>query len=492
MRARGADFSCTNLSSADLSHADFAEADLTHACLSGVLARNAIFQNAVMCSVHLDGSFMVGANFRDSRLDKATMTNAILDDACLSGARLVGADLSSSSLRATSIVAADLTGACLRYVFLPDADLTDAKLTEAQLDGTVLRRAKLRRADLTGADLTKAALEHADLQSARLNGASLKGSKLQGARLNKASGLTNVRFDENTQLGDIEWGGVQLAAINWRDLKKPNGNHPDFRIQHRKDEHNLIYPRPSVTYLLASTRVAWLKALGADRLATGQEQGSALRSWMQTDFAAYAKAVRHKRCAAHRKNEHGGTYVQGGRRVTQEERDRYREAAKREITRGYREAARAYRDTAAVLQAQALHVYASNFRLREKVMERKALYAEGKRRNWLFSLVLWCVAGNGERPSHTFVSYVTVIALSTAAYWSIAHFVDPDPRLAQIPLHEWIILGITAFHGRGFFPNLLPTPTSFAIQICAAFEAVIGVFIEAIFIATFSRRFLGS
>jgi hypothetical protein len=53
------------------------------------------------------------------------------------------------------------------------------------------------------------------------------------------------------------------------------------------------------------------------------------------------------------------------------------------------------------------------------------------------------------------------------------------------------VLSLTAFHGRGFFfrqPLNLDDPVS----IATAIEGVFGLFVEAIFVAAFSRRFLGN
>ena len=51
------------------------------------------------------------------------------------------------------------------------------------------------------------------------------------------------------------------------------------------------------------------------------------------------------------------------------------------------------------------------------------------------------------------------------------------------------MLSLTSFHGRGFFPGYLQL-NDWVARI-GAVEAVIGLFIELILIATFSRRFLG-
>ena len=54
------------------------------------------------------------------------------------------------------------------------------------------------------------------------------------------------------------------------------------------------------------------------------------------------------------------------------------------------------------------------------------------------------------------------------------------------------VYSLTSFHGRGFFPGLeaklsLHDP----LVMLAALEAVIGLFIEISFIATFTQRYFG-
>jgi hypothetical protein len=75
------------------------------------------------------------------------------------------------------------------------------------------------------------------------------------------------------------------------------------------------------------------------------------------------------------------------------------------------------------------------------------------------------------------------------AYSGIAQF-DIDTRLRHIQWYEWLALSITSFHGRGFFPGSLPAHPW--ITALALLEAIIGLFLELIFIAAFSRHFLGN
>jgi hypothetical protein len=59
-----------------------------------------------------------------------------------------------------------------------------------------------------------------------------------------------------------------------------------------------------------------------------------------------------------------------------------------------------------------------------------------------------------------------------------------------IAVAEALILSVSSFHGRGFFQPLqsLGDP----VAALASIEAVVGLFIEISFIATFTQRFFGS
>ena len=66
-----------------------------------------------------------------------------------------------------------------------------------------------------------------------------------------------------------------------------------------------------------------------------------------------------------------------------------------------------------------------------------------------------------------------------------AHFVAPHLRW-----DEALVLSVSSFHGRGFFTQDITLGDTYARL--AAVEAVVGLFIEISFIATFTQRFLGS
>jgi len=102
---------------------------------------------------------------------------------------------------------------------------------------------------------------------------------------------------------------------------------------------------------------------------------------------------------------------------------------------------------------------------------------------YLFSLFLDLLAGYGYRPGRTLLWYVAVIVSFARAY---AHF----GPLLRFP--DSVVFSLMSFHGRGFFPSLNgETSLHNPLVVVAAIEAVIGLFIEISFIATFTQRFFG-
>jgi hypothetical protein len=117
-------------------------------------------------------------------------------------------------------------------------------------------------------------------------------------------------------------------------------------------------------------------------------------------------------------------------------------------------------------------------------MERKALRYEHNIGGWLLNVILGGVAGHGEKPGRAFGAYLGIIA---GIFWLVTHVLLGGAQ----PLHWYVaaVLSVSSFHGRGFFTNTIQLGDP--VAIVAAFEAVLGLFIELVFIATFGKRFLG-
>jgi hypothetical protein len=154
----------------------------------------------------------------------------------------------------------------------------------------------------------------------------------------------------------------------------------------------------------------------------------------------------------------------------------------------FQAAVRAHRQLAVALQGQGLNEDASRFAYRAQLLQRQVLRRQRKVAAYLGSLLLDTLAGYGYRPGRIFQAYVAVVLSFAATYWAVTHFLET--KLARLSWDEALVLSLTSFHGRGFFPGFLALG-DWVAHLGAA-EAVIGLFIELVLIGTFSRRFLGN
>lgn len=79
-----------------------------------------------------------------------------------------------------------------------------------------------------------------------------------------------------------------------------------------------------------------------------------------------------------------------------------------------------------------------------------------------------------------FITYVVVISTFAFIYFLLG---------SHLAWNEAIVISMTAFHGRGFFPDQFKPGDPQALV--AAIEAFVGLLIEVIFIATLTRRLFG-
>jgi Pentapeptide repeats (8 copies) len=146
-------------------------------------------------------------------------------------------------------------------------------------------------------------------------------------------------------------------------------------------------------------------------------------------------------------------------------------------------AVRANRQLSVILQAQGLNEEAARFAYHAQKLQSVILRRQKKISQYLFFLFLWLLAGYGYKPVRSVACYLGIVIGFTVAYSILGH-------LPFIP--DALVFSLTSFHGRGFFPGLeskasLHNP----LVVLAAFEAVIGLFIEISFIATFTQRYFG-
>lgn len=150
----------------------------------------------------------------------------------------------------------------------------------------------------------------------------------------------------------------------------------------------------------------------------------------------------------------------------------------------YQRAVRANRQLAAILRDQGLNEEADHFAYRAQLLQRIVWRYQRKWLKYIFSWFLYLIAGYGYLPLRSLFWYLAIIIGFALASYTFGHLSLWPP--------DAFIYSLTSFHGRGFFPGLegkhsLHDP----LIMLAAIEAVVGLFIEISFIATFTQRFFG-
>ncbi len=146
----------------------------------------------------------------------------------------------------------------------------------------------------------------------------------------------------------------------------------------------------------------------------------------------------------------------------------------------YHRAVRANRQLAAMLQSQGLNEEAARFSYRAQKLQRIVLRRQSRLGQYVFSLFLDLLTGYGYKPMRSFIAYLLVICL----FMMIYHLLGP-----QLMWNEALVISMTAFHGRGFFPGTFSPGDPLALV--SAIEAFVGLIIEVTFIATLTQRLFG-
>jgi len=365
----------------------------------------------------------------------------------------------------------DLRGADLRHVnlcYLPLARFSGG-LTREEWLRTTLKQREMAGVHLEGADLSEAHLEGAILEGAHLYGATLRGTFLQKANLFRAdlrnTYLRNVHF-ERTGLRGVRLEGAYLpnAHLQGADLRNA------FFDGASNLEGMTLSDETSGSAILAD--VSW----GSANLAI-------------VDWTRIGRLGDEDK--AHRLKTGQGIVKNRAKQLED-----------------YRAAVRATRQLANAMRAQSMNEEAIPFAYRAQVLQRKVLWRQvlwgetelpqastsqkevqhSLRAIWrrfrklaalIFSYFLDVIAGYGYKPGQTALIYLVVLAAFTICYAVLGHL-TPETAL---------IFSVTSFHGRGFLPG--PFTLGSPVTALAATEAVIGLFIEISFIATFTQRFFG-
>lgn len=367
-----------------------------------------------------------GFGYVSVHLETANMASAQLDAANLSDAHMDGAILDAANLRR-----ANLNSAHLPLARLTGADLEDASAHGADLQGASLNVASLKRAKLDYANLRGANLIRAHLEGTSLNAAILTGADLRHAFFDASTELFDASIAEggtSISAADVRWQGVNLAVVKeWP---------PDMLLDDERAARNrrrAFYPSTYKQFVF-----------GQNSLHMPRE----LKPGIPIDQEQFLKTV----------DLHDQLMVI------------------------WEEAARANRQLAGAMRDQGMSAEADRFAYRGNVCQRQLHRLQGKHLRQFGSWLLDLVSGYGYRPWRSFVTYLVVVLVFALTYWVLGLATK-----SALTWNEVVVISLTAFHGRGFFPTAFqPGDPQAAV---AALEAVIGLLIEITFIATFTQRF---
>ncbi len=371
----------------------------------------------------------MGANLANVALRGAQLQGATLFDTILDDAELEGTDLRGANLNAARMDRAILEGADLR-----GAQLSPAFLNEARLKGAHLEGANLRAAELNGADCTKAHFAGADLTEAIARESVFYYASLEHAILDR------------TKLDRADLRGVNLSGADVSHAHLKSAQLQRARMDGDTELRGIIFDD--------KTRWGDVHWNGATLTLIDWSQAPRLGDEVVVDNALPGRKRHIRRMRAD----------------------------------AYREAARAYRGLSLALREQGLGNVASRYRLRELALERDALRTERSPAYWGAAL-LYRFTGYGEHMGRILATYFGVILTFAGIYLAVRRQLDGTQIL------DALVFSVSSFHGLGFFPgvgfsgNFSPHDP---LVLVGAVEAIIGLFVIVILVATFSRRFLDS
>jgi uncharacterized protein YjbI with pentapeptide repeats len=322
----------------------------------------------------------------------------------------------------------------LKGAWLADINLAGMRLRRADLSGTNLVRANLTATDLVDADLSNTDLGFSDLTDANLNWANLSGAHVR-----------QVSF-RNARLTFANLYGTGLARCDLRGA-------------------NLRNARMDASTLLGSVVIDSRTLL---RDVTWNGASLASIDWSNVSHLGDEDIGPH-------------SHLQNG-----EQGKRAASLAK------YQGAARANQQLSIALRSQGIVEAASRFAYRAQILQRMVLLRQFHFARWFGSLFLDLISGYGYRPGRTLLCYLVTVSGFMLGYLLVTHYSPPFALYAPAGTHpllwyEALVLSVASFHGRGFFPQAINVGDP--VAILAAMEAVIGLFIEITFIATFTQRF---
>jgi uncharacterized protein YjbI with pentapeptide repeats len=351
----------------------------------------------------------------------------------LEGADLRGAHLERAGLREAHLEGANLSVAHLENSDFSYAHLERVTLSNAHLKGAYLSNAHLEDADLSDAHLERTYLFAAHLESAHLGGAHLERTHLGNAHLEGA--YLSVAHLEGTRLSEAH---LERADLSNAYLEGANLSQVVFDKSSRLND-------------------ATLTGASLDQV-TFDNVNLTVVDWSLVDILGDEREARKRK------------------------KDDGKSKSRQERLADYKAAVRANRVLAVALQAQGLSEDAARFAYRAQLLQRRVSLLRFRIPQYLGSLFLDLISGYGYRPARSLIAYVLVILGFAAGYFALG-----GANGQVLSWNEAIVISMTAFHGRGFFQTTFQVGDPQAAV--AAVEALIGLLIEIVLIATFTQRF---
>ena len=153
---------------------------------------------------------------------------------------------------------------------------------------------------------------------------------------------------------------------------------------------------------------------------------------------------------------------------------------------GFKRAEGAYRAIKHSLQNEGDYDKAGEFYLRERIMNRKKMFAEKRYRGWLIDRIYGGICGYGERPLHVAGLTLIVVFFFSLFYYAFSAFTKHGEQSYSLSYAESIYLSIVTFTTLGYGDY---SPKA-EFQLVATFEAFLGVFLLALLVFTFGRKMM--
>jgi uncharacterized protein YjbI with pentapeptide repeats len=341
-------------------------------------------------------------------------------------------------------------GLGLRWANLREADLRDVDLHGANLQGADLRDANLQQANLSFTSLKEARLSGASLQGARLQWANLREASVPGASLQRAD-----LHQANLQAADLHQANLQEADLSWAYLKGARLYGADFQRAHLSVAN------------LQGANLSWAKLDRANLFRADLQEAALSEASLERADLRWADLRRARLAGTNLRDAkldgaNWGDYVLGEENAGQ-----------------FPDAASAYRALKQWHTEAGMYDIAGEFHYREMEARRKLARKERRLPYALSMYLLRFLYGYGERPERV-IAWVAAVILGFA----VGHWIFGTVDRGFLDALYYSAVSFTAL-GYGAWA---PEPQGWAGRFLGVGESLIGVFMMALFLVTFTRK----